>query len=109
MLVINCCSLLYIGDVVCMEADGFLTFIGRRDSKVKLRGMQFELGEVEAALLTCSGDSTAIPVVRDVGTSSPILVGYVTPQSVSTRLLTVICIIINTLVTHLLVVVTFDR
>ena len=51
-----------------------------------------------------------IAVVSDVGTSSPLLVGYVTPQSVSTRLLTVICIIINTvLVTHFLVLVTFDR
>ena len=85
MLVINCCSLLCIGDVVCMEADGSLTFIGRRDNQVKLRGMRFELGEVEAALLACSGVSTAIAVVSDVGTSSPLLVGYITPQSVSTR------------------------
>ena len=68
-----------------MEPDGSLTFIGRRDNQVKLRGMRFELGEVEGALLACSGVSTAIAVVRDFGTTSPLLVGYVTPQSVSTR------------------------
>ena len=75
-----------VGDVVCMQSDGSLTFIGRRDNQVKLRGMRFELGEVEAALLACSGVSTAIAVIRDIGTSSPLLVGYVTPQSVSSSL-----------------------
>lgn len=77
-------ALVCVGDVVCMEADGSLTFIGRRDNQVKLRGMRFELGEVEAALLACSGVSRAIAVVRGFGTSSPLLVGYVTPQNVST-------------------------
>ena len=80
----SCLSFSYSGDLVCMQPDGSLTFIGRQDNQVKLRGMRFELGEVEAALLACADVHTAIAMVRDIGTSSPILIGYVTPQTVST-------------------------
>jgi acyl-coenzyme A synthetase/AMP-(fatty) acid ligase len=38
------------GDIVCEEADGNLTFVGRRDRMVKKRGYRVELGEVEAGL-----------------------------------------------------------
>lgn len=80
----SCLSFPYPGDLVYMQPEGSLTFIGRLDNQVKLRGMRFELGEVEAALMACSDVSTAIAMVRDIGTSSPLLIGYVTPQTIST-------------------------
>ena len=39
------------GDLVREEADGTLTFLGRRDNQIKRRGYRIELGDIEAALL----------------------------------------------------------
>ena len=47
------------GDRVRLLPDGELEFLGRRDQQVKLRGLRFEIGEVEAAL-------AALPEVREV-------------------------------------------
>jgi len=38
------------GDVVRADADGILTYVGRRDRMVKRRGYRIELGEIEATL-----------------------------------------------------------
>jgi len=39
------------GDLVREEADGTLTFLGRRDNQIKRRGYRIELGDIEAAIL----------------------------------------------------------
>ncbi|NQZ58614.1 MAG: amino acid adenylation domain-containing protein, partial [Lentisphaeraceae bacterium] len=38
------------GDLVRLETDGNISFIGRKDFQVKLRGLRIELGEIEALL-----------------------------------------------------------
>lgn len=39
------------GDFGRMQPEGYIEFLGRRDSQVKIRGHRIELGEIEAAML----------------------------------------------------------
>ncbi|OUS88237.1 non-ribosomal peptide synthetase [Rhodococcus sp. NCIMB 12038] len=54
------------GDLVHRRADGHLTFLGRLDRQVKVRGMRIEPAQVEAALLELHGvEQAAVLVQRD--------------------------------------------
>ena len=70
------------GDVVQMRSDGSLEFYGRKDDQAKLRGMRFQLLEVEKTLASNVEVSTAIALVHNEGTPSAKLVAFVTPESV---------------------------
>ncbi|HEY6350877.1 MAG TPA: amino acid adenylation domain-containing protein [Candidatus Angelobacter sp.] len=65
------------GDLVRWSKDGTLEFLGRVDQQVKIRGFRVELGEVETALLAQEGIKQAVVTVRQEGTGSKRLVGYV--------------------------------
>ncbi|MDH3011656.1 non-ribosomal peptide synthetase [Gordonia alkanivorans] len=72
------------GDLVRRSRTGELTYVGRSDFQVKLRGQRLELGEIEAAL-------TAHPAVRNavvIGVGDPAtgLAGYVEPLDPSADL-----------------------
>ncbi len=49
----------FTGDLGRIDAEGNLHFLGRRDSRVKIRGHTVELTEVEAALSACPGVTKA--------------------------------------------------
>ncbi len=53
------------GDLVRALPDGTLTFLGRIDAQVQVRGHRVELGEVEAALKALPGVEDAVVVGRD--------------------------------------------
>lgn len=52
------------GDIVRLGADGLARFEGRRDRQIKIRGLQVDLAEVEAALRAAPGvrDAVALAV-----------------------------------------------
>ncbi|KAF4826490.1 Nonribosomal peptide synthetase fmqA [Colletotrichum tropicale] len=52
------------GDTAKYNADGSMTFTGRRDGQVKIRGQRFELGEVERALVRVSGVREAVVCIQ---------------------------------------------
>jgi amino acid adenylation domain-containing protein len=64
------------GDRVRREPDGRLTFLGRLDDQIKLRGHRIEPGEIEAALLSHPGVGQAAVVLRHDDPEHPVLVGY---------------------------------
>ena len=64
------------GDLVRWRADGVLTYLGRRDAQVKLRGQRIELGEIEAVLRAAPGVREAAVQLISVGSDSG-LAGYV--------------------------------
>ncbi|CAF0854016.1 unnamed protein product [Adineta steineri] len=48
------------GDVVRMDCNGLLHYMGRKDFQVKLRGQRIELGEIEGCLLNITSISVCI-------------------------------------------------
>ncbi|WP_141717962.1 non-ribosomal peptide synthase/polyketide synthase, partial [Nocardia altamirensis] len=68
------------GDLVRRGLDGAITYLGRTDFQVKLRGMRIELGEIESALTAHESVKQAVVVVvAHAGTDQ--LVGYVVPAA----------------------------
>jgi amino acid adenylation domain-containing protein len=65
------------GDVVRVEEDGALAFVGRRDDMVKVRGHRMALGEIEAVLQAHDAIREAAVVVACPGTLEAALVAFV--------------------------------
>ncbi len=58
-------SVLYkTGDCVRMAQDGSLTFHGRLDDQIKIRGFRVELGDIESVLLRISGIQHAAVILK---------------------------------------------
>jgi amino acid adenylation domain-containing protein/non-ribosomal peptide synthase protein (TIGR01720 family) len=67
------------GDLARLTAEGALVFAGRSDDQVKVRGVRVELAEAEVALAALPGVARAAVAVRDDGTGSRALAGYLVP------------------------------
>jgi amino acid adenylation domain-containing protein len=52
------------GDIGRYVKDGWIEFLGRRDSQVKVRGHRIELGEIESVLLSEAAVAHAVVVVQ---------------------------------------------
>ncbi|MET1080989.1 MAG: amino acid adenylation domain-containing protein [Pseudomonas sp.] len=68
------------GDRVSWHGDGSLTYLGREDFQVKVRGYRLELGELEAQLLRLDGVAQAVVAVREEAPGDQRLVAYLVPQ-----------------------------
>ncbi|CAF4565110.1 unnamed protein product [Rotaria socialis] len=72
-------SYYYSGDLVRIDTNGLLYYIGRKDHQIKLKGQRIELGEIERCLLGVSSQVTACIVVK---WRDNYLVAYVQSQSI---------------------------
>lgn len=53
------------GDLAYWRWDGNITYIGRNDFQVKIRGLRVELGEIENAISSIDGISDSVVIVRE--------------------------------------------
>jgi amino acid adenylation domain-containing protein len=68
------------GDLVRLRADGLWELIGRADRQIKIRGLRIDLGDIEAALRSCSGVEDAAVIARRAGGEVTGLAGFVVPR-----------------------------
>ncbi|MFC3964492.1 non-ribosomal peptide synthetase [Nocardia jiangsuensis] len=69
------------GDLVRRGPDAALTYLGRTDFQVKLRGLRIELQEIEAALTAHPEVTQAVVVLHTDPHTGDRLVGYVVPAA----------------------------
>jgi amino acid adenylation domain-containing protein len=69
------------GDLARRAADGTITFSGRADRQIKLRGFRVEPGEIEAVLADDPAVRQAVVTVHDDLPGGRGLIGYVVPTA----------------------------
>lgn len=68
------------GDLASWNSDGTLSYLGRIDQQIKLRGFRIEPGEIEAHLLAHPAVGQAVVVLRKEEPANPRLIAYWVPQ-----------------------------
>jgi amino acid adenylation domain-containing protein/non-ribosomal peptide synthase protein (TIGR01720 family) len=68
------------GDLARYLPDGYLEYLGRIDSQVKLRGFRIELGEIEAVLAQIEGITEAVVIIREDTLGDKQLVAYIVQE-----------------------------
>lgn len=68
------------GDLVQMREDGLAEMIGRKDRRLKIRGLRVEPGDVENVLRGCAGVADVAVVARRKAEEIVSLVAYVVPR-----------------------------
>ncbi|HEY0928856.1 MAG TPA: amino acid adenylation domain-containing protein [Gemmatimonas sp.] len=69
------------GDKAMWRADGALTYLGRSDHQVKIRGVRIEPGEIESVIMGLGGFAQAHVVPRVMTDGETRLVAYVVPAT----------------------------
>lgn len=68
------------GDLVRVNADGDIEFLGRIDTQVKIRGYRVELGEIESVLAEDASVAQAVVNLYPEDDGSEVLVAFLTPR-----------------------------
>ena len=65
------------GDLGRLSPEGFIEFLGRSDTQVKLNGFRIELGEIEAAIMHTGKVTRAVAALKDVPGGGKQIIAYV--------------------------------
>jgi amino acid adenylation domain-containing protein len=68
------------GDLARLDSAGFLHFVGRTGTRIKIRGIRIELAEVSQAIGRLPGVAQAVADVVERPPHEPLLIGYVVPH-----------------------------
>lgn len=69
------------GDLGRLLPNGEISFLGRRDDQIKIRGHRIELNEIAAALKQHSSIRAAVAILREDSPNEKKLVAYVVPST----------------------------
>ena len=72
------------GDIGYFTKDGYLEFMGRKDSQIKFKGYRIELDEINKAILNVSGISNSVTLIKEVGEIPSICTYFTTTNSTLT-------------------------
>ncbi|MFO1163752.1 MAG: amino acid adenylation domain-containing protein [Paracoccus sp. (in: a-proteobacteria)] len=67
------------GDLARLGGDGAVTYLGRSDHQVKIRGLRVELGEIEATIMASGLARETVVVAREDHAGDKRLVAYIVP------------------------------
>ncbi|MBE6804261.1 MAG: amino acid adenylation domain-containing protein, partial [Ruminococcaceae bacterium] len=73
------------GDLAFWREDGRLTFVGRNDFQVKIRGLRIELGEIENAIVNIDGVLQCAVVVRKDNADRQLICAFYTGAETDAR------------------------
>lgn len=65
------------GDLGRLNPEGFIEFLGRSDTQVKLNGFRIELGEIEAAIMHTGLVTRAVAALKEVPGAGKQIIAYV--------------------------------
>ena len=65
------------GDLGKLKTEGFIEFLGRSDTQIKLNGFRIELGEIESAIMHTGLATRAVAALKDVPGSGKQIIAYV--------------------------------
>ncbi len=72
------------GDWGRFTYEGYIEFMGRKDTQVKIRGYRIELGEIDKTLLLQPGVREALSIVREDVPGSRMIVSYIVSDASKT-------------------------
>lgn len=69
------------GDLGCLLPDGSISYAGRNDFQIKIRGFRVELSEIEAVLVQCNGVHEAVVKAFEINNGDKALVAYLVTEN----------------------------
>lgn len=73
------------GDLAYWRDDGTISYIGRNDFQVKIRGLRIELGDIESAICGIDGISQAVTVVRKNNEGRQLICAFYTGKEIDPK------------------------
>ncbi len=70
----------HMGDIGRLKPDGCLELLGRKDSRIKIRGFRVETGEIEAVLLDYDNVKEVVVIPEDLGDGNNRLIAYLVTE-----------------------------
>lgn len=71
------------GDIVYIDNNGIIHFVGRKDSQIKFRGHRIELGEINNLIKSISGVNNSVTMLKNINSISCICSYVATKEAIS--------------------------